>query len=388
LLVAGAGTTFRLFAPGKTLVVLRLSSQVVIALALASTLQAQPWAPPADGNLKPVERHQIVARINGRAVLASEVLWQVNLVIEDNKASIPSDKIEEVRQMLLRRELAQLVDLKIIYSDFLRETAGRADMKAIEENLAEPFEQSEIPKLMESLEVDSTEALAARLMELGTSIGERRAAFQERAIASQWIMQQVKPDKPTHADLIERYHADAEKYDHQAQARWEELMVRFASYPSGIAARNAVAELGNLAWPRWQAAASASEPVFGDIARQRSEGFTAADGGLHDWTTQGALRDQQIDQALFALPVGAMSPILETELGFHIIRVLERKPAGRTPFHEVQDDIRQQIIQERNGKATEKFVKSLRESASVWTMFTGDTTAEAFLRGPDPTTRR
>ncbi len=360
----------------------RLLATSLIVFALASCACAQPWAPPAGGELQPVQNCQIIARINGRAVLASEVLWQVNLIIEDNKDKIPPDKIEEVRKMLMQNQLAGLLDLKIIYGDFVRETAGRADMKAIEENLAEPFEEGEVPKLMKMLEVDTPEALSRKLVALGTTLGERRQAFQERAIASQWIQQKVEVAEPNHADLIARYQANAAQYDRPARVKWEEMMVKFSSYPSGQAARNAMAELGNQVWPRYKAAADAATPVFAEVAKQRSEGFTAAKGGVYDWTSAGALRDQQIDAALFSLPVGTMSPILESELGYHIVRVLERDTAGRTPFDEVQDDLRAEIKSERGSKQTEDFVKSLRQQARVWTVFTGDTTAEAFLKPP------
>ncbi len=360
----------------------RLLAISLILFSLAGPAAAQPWAPSSGGELQPVQNCQIIARINGRAVLASEVLWQANLIIEDNKDKIPPEKIDEVRKMLMQNQLAGLLDLKLIYGDFVRETAGRADMKSIEENLAGPFEEGEIPKLREMLGVETTDELSRQLVALGTTLGERRTAFQERAIASQWIQQKVNVAEPNHADLIARYFANAEQYDRPARVKWEELMVKFSSYPSGQAARNAVAELGNQVWPQYQAAAGKPEPVFTEVAKQKSEGFTAAKGGVHDWTSAGALRDQQIDAALFSLPVGTMSPILESELGYHIVRVLEREQAGRTPFDEVQDDLRAEIKSERGAKQTEEFIKSLRQQARVWTVFTGDTTAEAFLKPP------
>ena len=66
----------------------------------------------------------------------------------------------------------------------------------------------------------------------------------------------------------------------------------------------------------------------------------AKEGGVHDWTAQGALASDELDKQIFSIPLNAMSEIIEDERGFHIIRVLERQQAGLTPLSEVQDEIR------------------------------------------------
>jgi len=82
-------------------------------------------------------------------------------------------------------------------------------------------------------------------------------------------------------------------------------------------------------------------PAFAEVAKAKSDGLTAKDGGVHDWTTKGALQCKAIDDALFTLQVGQMSSILDSGPSFHIIRVLERTDAGRKPFTDVQADIRE-----------------------------------------------
>jgi parvulin-like peptidyl-prolyl isomerase len=118
------------------------------------------------------------------------------------------------------------------------------------------------------------------------------------------------------------------------------------------------------------------------VAAKYSEAYNASEGGMNDWTTQGALRDEELDRALFTLPVGALSPIIETVNGFHIVRVVERRQAGHTPFAEVQDDIRQELLNADFRKKTEAFITKLRRETRIWTLYTGDTTAEAFLMPP------
>ena len=58
------------------------------------------------------------------------------------------------------------------------------------------------------------------------------------------------------------------------------------------------------------------------------KGPTSHEGGRYDWTTKGSLVSDVIDQAIFSLPVGKLSRILEDEKGFHIVRVIEREDCG------------------------------------------------------------
>src|SRR5690606_36612335 len=117
-------------------------------------------------------------------------------------------------------------------------------------------------------------------------------------------------------------------------------------------------------------------PAFGEVARASSDGFTAKDGGLQDWTTQGALQCKAIDEALFTYQVGQMSPIIDSGPAFHIVRVLERREAGCKPFTDVQAEIREALKEERMRAEMEKYLSKLRHDARIWTAFTGPVSAE------------
>ncbi len=61
---------------------------------------------------------------------------------------------------------------------------------------------------------------------------------------------------------------------------------------------------------------------FDELA-QKADPLTRGDLG---WVPRGYLLDQKIEDAAFSLQVGAHSDVIATNVGFHIIRVLERDP--------------------------------------------------------------
>src|SRR5262245_57585633 len=92
---------------------------------------------------------QVIARIDGMIVQACEVLWHVNKLIEQNADKVSPEQVPKLRQELVRRELASLLDRKLLYNDFVRSNPQVAEnLPHIEEKLLQPFQEQELPQLM------------------------------------------------------------------------------------------------------------------------------------------------------------------------------------------------------------------------------------------------
>jgi len=196
---------------------------------------------------------------------------------------------------------------------------------------------------------------------MGSSLEATRQAFFDRSLAQQWVQQHVKEDEEiTHEEMLRYYRDHAAEYELEAKARFEHIRVSFANQPDKQAAYAAIALQGN----RLLGGAK-----FSDIANTASDDATASDGGLHDWTTKGSLVSEPLDEAIFALPVGRLSKIIEDDNAFHIVRVLERKDAGKQPFIEAQAGIKKKIGEERKAAETKAYLEKLRKETPVWTVF-------------------
>ena len=347
---------------------------------LDRTVASPPVAAPSPGGTpagslgaRPLAGGEILARMNGQIVLASDVLWQVNQIIAANRASIPSAEIGKARRALLRQQTMGLLDTKLLYSDFLR-TMQPENIPSIEKNLAKPFEETEIPRLVKMLDVSDRRALIELLERNETSLGDLRRQFSERTIAGEWLRQIAPEPKPvTHDEMLDYYLEHQQEYEYPAQVKWEEVMIRVgADGGHRTAAWKACAHLGNEIWRKATQNPGLRGAVFAELAKEKSHGFTAKTGGFHDWTTKGALRSEAINDSLFSLKIGQMSNIIESEQGFHIVRVLERKNAGRTPFTEAQAAIRQRFEKARQRELIAAEMVKLRQKSRVWTVFDGD----------------
>jgi parvulin-like peptidyl-prolyl isomerase len=368
----------------------RVRSQELLGVGMtpeAAPFATTPIAPTPDA--ASLDGCQVIARIGGQPVLACEVLWEINKLLEAQGDRIPPDQIPQLRQHFMLQKVKEMLDRKLIYAEFVRNVPPE-NLPKIAESLQTPFEEKEIPELMKALNVTSREALEQELVRLGSSLNDVRQTFIEREAVRFWVRSRVKFNEEIRPDeMLQYYQEHLAAYEYPTQARWEELMVRKARFPQPQQAFAELASMGNEVWQ--QAAATpggVQGPAFVAVAKARSDGFNAKDGGQYDWTEKGALRTAAIDQALFTLQVGQMSPILESDIGFHIIRVLERKEAGRKTFTEVQADIREKLKEERFQVAVTEYLSKIRGDAQIWTAQTGDVSAEVLLARPPGATQQ
>ncbi len=309
-----------------------------------------------------VDNATIVARINGEAVLAGELLDVVNERLAENDDRVPKDaeSQEQLRQQLMRNMLSGLLDTKMIAQQ-AKKKIPKDNLPKVEDELSKEFDKEYLGKMLEQHRLENRAELDLKFKKWGTSLARVRKSHIEGLLARKWMFMQLKLNEEiTRDEMLQHYRAHLADYEHEAKARWEQLTVKVSSDQPKPTAYAKLAQLGN------QLLAGAN---FAEIAKLHSDGATASDGGIHDWTTRGSLRSEVIDKALFSLPVGALSPILEDASGFHIVRVVERADAGREPFEEAQSSIRMAIREQRFQSHRTKYVEKVRGECNIWTMY-------------------
>jgi hypothetical protein len=304
---------------------------------------------------------RVVATVGSVPVLAGDVRGMINQAIRNKMIPEPPEGQEEMLyRMAMRPVLKQMVEMKLVIND-AKQTIPAAGLGKIEQEMNREFDKTEIPRLMEMYKVSNQHELDEELRKTGSSLDWERRSFFDRNLYLGWRQQQVKGDEVVPlANVIGYYQEHLPDYEFPAQARWEEVMVSFDNFPDKSAAYAAIAQAGNQLM---------QGAPFADVAKSASQGATSDKGGAYDWTTQGSLACKALDEALFTLPVGALSQIIESNRGFHVIRVVERKAAGKKSFEDAQVDIKKQLKEDTRKKQTEKYLAELHKKTPVWTIF-------------------
>ena len=71
------------------------------------------------------------------------------------------------------------------------------------------------------------------------------------------------------------------------------------------------------------------------------------------------------EEAAFNLMTGELSEIVETQFGYHLIKVVDRKEARTVPLEEVKDKISTPLKHMKERQAFIAYLEKLREGASI-----------------------
>ncbi|MBC7856516.1 MAG: peptidylprolyl isomerase [Pirellulaceae bacterium] len=348
---------------------------------------------------------EIMARIGDQIVLYGDVASLVDQGMNAERASVTNKY--QLAEFNARRDAAiksltrQLAEKKLQYVEFRRTIALKAGDKAVEaekdinKNVKNAFDNG-LVEMREKLDKATTKKQVEELMRgdivlprlallmkensletqaqldetlrtFGSSVDKQIAMFREHNLGQSAVIEKIKKQpEVTHAELLEYYRKNPDKFSVPAKARFELLSIYFSrsegrtEAEKRTAAKNQIASMGNAVF--------LGRP-FADVAKQFSHEANASTGGQYDWISKGSLASEVIDAAAFSLPLNRLSEILKDERGHHIVRVQERAEARQIPFEEAQKEIKETIKKERREAKIKEVLESLKEATTIWTVY-------------------
>ncbi len=137
-------------------------------------------------------------------------------------------------------------------------------------------------------------------------------------------------------DIREYYDANPSAYTHQEQRRARHIL--FRADPAVPATEQTTEDLRAAAEAALERLRGGEE--FAALARELSQDpLTADNGGDLGFFARGEMYES-FEEVAFGGPVGQLAGITETPYGLHVLEVTDSRPAGLTPFADVEDEIR------------------------------------------------
>lgn len=103
---------------------------------------------------------------------------------------------------------------------------------------------------------------------------------------------------------------------------------------------------------------------FGDLARRYSLSPDAKVGGDLGFFARGQM-PAAFDEVVFKLSPGGTSDVVSTEYGFHLFRVVDKKPARKQELTEVRAAIEAKLVGQLRVEVQKVYVQALRAKAQV-----------------------
>jgi peptidyl-prolyl cis-trans isomerase D len=178
-------------------------------------------------------------------------------------------------------------------------------------------------------------------------LGERRVVAY--ALVDQSVVRQN--ENVTDADLSAFYEANQEQYRREEEVRARHILVKV----EGRTGSQAEAEI-EAARRRIEA----GEDFAAVAAAVSEDDSNKARGGDLGFFARGRMV-KPFEDAAFGAATGELVGPVQTDFGFHLLQVLERREAGIRPFAEVREEIRARLLNERVNTTAEAKAKALAE---------------------------
>ena len=289
----------------------------------------------------------VIATVDKEVILYSEIVIVVSTELENirNTATSQSDYDRRADE-LIRDYLEEAIESKIL----LRE-ARKFSIEVTDEWVEKQIDS--IRSNYGSEEEFITQAAGGSLSDLREWIRKQRMA---QILASTKLRLLGEEIIVSEGDILQYYEDHKQDYERPERVRVRRIFL-LASQETKERAK-ASARLERF---REEIEAGAE---FEELAKRHSQGPDAELGGLVGWQQRGDLKPA-LDEAVFSLPIGGTSDVIETLGGVLLLRVDERQEQSHKPLEEVRLEIEPEIRAQAAQKRYQKWLDDLRKRSRV-----------------------
>jgi len=287
-----------------------------------------------------------VATVDNEVILMSEYENRAKPVIEEYGGLLKGPDSEIKMKEIKEKILDQMIDEKVLIHE-----AKRKKIDVTRKEIQDGIE--EIKKRFATEEEYNQE-----LAKQGLSEEKFKEQVKEQLMVIKLIDQEVKAKvvSPTDSDIGDFYKQHESEMVEPEQVRVRHILIKVDEKTDKTAALKRIREILNEA--------KKGKTSFAELAKKYSEDPSAVRGGDIGFFVKGQMV-RKFEDAAFALNVGQISDVVETEYGYHIIQCIEKKAAEKKSLEEIRDYLRNFIFQKRMEEYYENWLRRLRDKASI-----------------------
>ena len=347
------------------------------AAPAAAAVPAQaPSAVPAPPSIKPATKDaeksanadplaflpEVVAKIGDDKITKADILVEFKPVIAMMKESGQLDSVPaDVWKSEVKERLEDLIATKLLLK--LAEADGyKPDPAKAEE---------EFKKLTAQL---PPEQLAETLAKQGMTQEAIKARIAMGLVIQQWIEEKVAPNiKVSDEDAEKFYRENQERFKKPETIRASHILVKIDEIDPEKAKGMTDEQKGKASDELKQQALKKAQDIlaklkqgedFAKLATENSACPSKEKGGDLGTFEKGKMAEE-FDKAAFSLKPGELSDVVETELGYHIIRTAEKKESEFMPLQDVKGFLVEGLKNQKTSEIIQDRIETEKKNKKV-----------------------
>jgi peptidyl-prolyl cis-trans isomerase C len=192
----------------------------------------------------------------------------------------------------------------------------------------------------------SGQTLAERLAQDGQTPDGIAEETRDRILAEKWVAEQTRGERPSATEARAYFETHRAEFDTPEQAHALQILVTTAEEAKSLLD---------------QIRKGAS---FEDLAKSHGRSPDARRGGDLGWFARGTM-PKVFDEACFSLKPGQVSGVVQSSYGYHLFKLLGRRPPKKRSIDEVQKEVIRRAFQEKKSQAERQLLDQVRKSSKV-----------------------
>jgi peptidyl-prolyl cis-trans isomerase C len=286
----------------------------------------------------------VIAVVNGTRIQEKDIQMTIREMRRQfGEKALSQDSLEVLR----RKALDQFLAVELLYQDGL--TLGLKDVDTQVEAMWSGAEK----------QAGNREKFEEQLAKDGLTPEQAKDNIRKNIYVRAVISQKIAPTiQVTDAELQAAYQANQEQYRHGEMVGARHILIKVPPKATEEEKKQAREKIEAV---RKDLLAGKD---FQETAKAVSDCPSKARGGDLGYFGKGRMVPE-FEKVAFTLKEGEISPVVETQFGFHVIQVYGKKPPGVTPLEEVKKQVEGKVKSEKFNQAVSDYVGELRKKAKV-----------------------
>jgi len=312
-------------------------------------IAAQPAGQP--------EIDKVAATVNGSTIGEKELNKRVSVAMRQvaaKLASLPPAYAARVQDQLRQQVLENLVIERL-----LDEQVKAANIQISEADLLAEMkktgEQQQPPITLEQFQA-TVEAQGGNFAEVKEEF--RKGMAYRKVVAAQWDGK----TNVTDADAKQYYDSHTKDFETAEQVRASHILISTKPKDPNSDPNQAKTAAKTKIDALLKQVKEGGD--FAELAKKNSDCPSSANGGDLGLFARGSMV-KPFEDVAFALKANEISDVIETEFGYHIIKVTEHNDASTVPFEEAKAGITEQLTNQKKNEIVRAYIQSLKEKAKI-----------------------
>ena len=307
------------------------------------------------------DAEKIAVTINGVDILESEIEKLVKPQLEmiaKQSTQLPPTFAEQYAKQLRDQFIEQTIRRHLL------------DEKVKEANIV--ITDEEVMSTIEEIATSqrdplSLEEFKKKMEEYGQSFDEVKVEIRE-GLARNMFMEAQWAGKinVTEEDVQKYYQENSKQFETPEQVRASHILIKPEFIDPNVDPNADPNEAKAIARTKTEGLLKQLKDGadFAELAKSHSICPMAPRGGDLGFFPRGQMT-AAFENTAFELEIGQISEIVETEYGYHIIKVTDHKDASTTSLEQAKDDIIKQLTQTKQSELAEEYIESLKTGAKI-----------------------